>query len=91
MCELDGILTLSWSVGAPTTLESAVNRGSQNMIYDVERGDGNVDVIGSNEKINNYSRHIMYLLLVFVLFDSCLYSSFSSFSIHSISLSRIQP
>lgn len=86
MCELDGILTLSWSVGAPTTLETVVNRGSQNMIYDVERGDGNVDVIGSDEKINNYSRHN-----VFVLFDSCLYSSFSSFSIHSIPLSRIPP
>lgn len=61
VCELDGILTLSWSVGAPTTLESAVNRGSQNMIYDAERGDGNVDVIGSDEKINNYSRHNVFI------------------------------
>lgn len=52
------MLTFSWSVGAPTTSESSVNKESQNMVYDVERGDGNVDdVIGNGEKINNYSRH----------------------------------
>lgn len=47
--------------------ESSVNRGSQNMVYDVEREDGNVDVIGNDEKINNYSRHLIINVVVLVL------------------------
>lgn len=47
------MLTFSWSVGAPTTSESSVNKESQNMVYDVERGDGNVDdVIGNRWREN---------------------------------------
>lgn len=57
--------------------ESSVNRGSQNMVYDVEREDGNVDVIGNDEKINNYSRHLIMLLCWYLLQSSSFNSHYT--------------